>query len=250
VRAFLFPELSLGVLVTRTSIVPEVGGGGVEDGELFSAGFTGGDPFGDFRLVWNSAGGGEDPTVVDDVEALDGKAVRFDWNSGLENDKGMSIDIAGSGRRKIYVRIRYKMAAGANNSGIKKVIRVRGTVNGTDGVPLGTLDVYGDEWIHFGDDYGDAMNHFATAGLIPDDFAGSYHWLEYCLDYSDLSKQAFQIWTDGELALDDEVTLGSPIHSSVNLNLVAVMTIFNTPADNRYDWVDKVDVSASFMGVP
>jgi len=148
------------------------------------------------------------------------------------------------------VRIRYKQQAGADNDNIKKTIRFRATVGGVDNTPVGTCDIYHLQFIHFGDDYGDALNHFQTAGLIPDDFAGSYHWLEYMVDYTDLNKQVFKIWTDGDVALDDFVNLSTPMSSDIDLSAVTIMTIFNTPADDRYDWIDKVDVSASFMGVP
>jgi hypothetical protein len=224
-------------------------GGGIVNGELFSTDFATGTAGQIFDEVW----GANLPTVVADATALSGRSLRFDWDSGFENYNGAVKVVTGTNRRKLHVRVRLKQAGGADNGGIQKIIRFRPDINGVEAT-AGTVNFQWGDILFYGDSYGDGNNHVqstmtqATHG--PDTFRGQWRYLEVMLDYTDLSVQHVMVWVDGTLVLDDQIPLNSPMSATLNMNRVMFLGTFNSPADDRFDYVDKIDISASFMGIP
>lgn len=223
-------------------------GGGVRNGELFSTDFSSGTIRSLMDVVW----GDKLPTITADSTALSGRSLQFDWDSGFENYNGIFKTVPGT-RRKLHVRIRLKQGPGGSNQGIQKIIRFRPSINGVERA-AGTVNFQWGGILFGGDDFGTGDNHYQDPALVashgPDTFVGRWRYIEAMLDYSDLNVQRFSVWVDGTKVIDDSVRLRTPMHSSLNLNGVMILGTFNSPAANRMDYVDKIDISANYMGVP
>jgi hypothetical protein len=242
----------LSGLVTATSTVTVQASastgnlGNAPLGKLLNANFD------DGGLDGLSPWGSPSPHVVSDATARGGKAVQFDWRSGAEQNIGLLAKV--NAGKKVHVRVRYKQGAGADNSGIKKTIRVRATIDGVSDRAIGTLDIQWGRWNFFGDDFGDGNNHFqnsgseATAG--PDTFRGTWRYVELMVDYSTVGYQKARIWVDGTLVLDASIKLSQNMSSNMNIDWVYLASVFNGPSNTRSEWFDDVAVSTDYIGVP
>lgn len=221
-------------------------GGGVRDGELFSTDFTSGTLSSLMSSVW----GERPPTIVADDTATGGRSLRFDWDPGYENYNGVFKRISGT-HKKLHVRLRMKQGPGGTNRGIQKIIRFRPQINGQERA-AGTVNFQWGQILFAGDDFGDRNNHVQsdTEAYGPDTFVNRWRWLEAMLDYSNPSVQHIAIWVDGHKVLDEKIRLSSPMPSSLNMNGVMIFGTFNAPATDRMDYIDKIDISANYMGVP
>jgi hypothetical protein len=242
----------LSGLITATSTVsvqsaPTGGGSGIVPlGSLLNTNFDNG------TLGALTSWGSPAPKVVSDPTANGGKAVQFDWKSGAEQNIGLLAEM--SAGKKVHVRVRYKQGANADNSGIKKTIRIRATIDGVSDRAVGTLDIQWGGWNFFGDDFGDGDNHFqtdasrATAG--PDTFRGVWRYLELMVDYSTIGYQKAKVWVDGVLVLDTTIKLAQNVSSNMNIDWVYLASVFNGPSDTRSEWFDDLAVSTDYIGVP
>lgn len=218
--------------------------GGVRNGELFSTDFSSGLVQSILDVVW----GGKTPSIISDATALSGRSLRFDWDPGFENYNGVFKKVSGT-HKKLHARIHMKQGSGGTNGGIQKIIRFRPQVNGAE-VAAGTINFQWGKILFFGDDYGDGDNHVASSSVSPDSFVNKWRYLEVMLDYSNPSVQHVALWVDGSKVLDERIQLSSPMPSTLNMNGVMFFGTFNGPATDRYDYIDKIDISANYMGVP
>lgn len=259
---FGVPGNASGGLAVASTLPPtgnaSVGGlGGVVNGELYSNDFT----TGTSGLVrW----GNPEPVRAMDPAALDGWALRYDWvarepQDPRENYNGASLNhnIASppGGRKSMYCRIRFRLgSANARIDGIQKIIRYRSIINGVSDIYSGTLNIQWGTFLFNGDNYGNGNNHVQFANTInshgPATFRNTYRWLEFFLSYENPSRQVARAWVDGTLIIDTTVNLNTPMPSNQNMNYIMFLGTYNNPADTRSDWIDKIDVSDSFMGVP
>lgn len=223
-------------------------GDGVRNGELFSTDFASGTASSILSAVW----GGKLPTVASDSTAMSGRSLQFDWDPGFENYNGVFKTIPGT-RRKLHVRIRLKQGPGGSNRGIQKIIRFRPSIDGVERA-AGTVNFQWGTILFGGDDFGTGETYSQSQAQVathgPDTFVGRWRYLEAMLDYSDLSVQKFAVWVDGTKIIDGSVPLRSPLPASLNMNGVMILGTFNGPATDRMDYIDKIDISANYMGVP
>lgn len=222
--------------------------GGVRNGELFSTDFASGTASSILSAVW----GGNMPTVTSDSTAISGRSLRFDWDRGFENYNGVFRTVPGT-RRKLHVRIRLKQGPGGSNGGIQKIIRFRPSIDGVERA-AGTVNFQWGSILFGGDDFGTGENYPQNQAQLsthgPDTFVGRWRYIEAMLDYTDLSVQKFSVWVDGTKVIDGSAPLRSPLPSTLNMNGVMILGTFNGPATDRMDYIDKIDISASYMGVP
>lgn len=212
---------------------------------LYSEDFTSSSTAG--LLTWGSP----PPAVANDALALDGKALRYQWQSGFENYNGAFRNIGGE-HRVLHVRLRLRQDADASHAGIQKIVRYRANINGTGDRAVGTFNFQWNTLLFYGDDFGDGNNHVQTqvATHGPDSFRGQYRYLETRLDYSDPTRQRFRAWVDGSLVIDNAVTLSPPIPASMRLEGVMFLGTFNHPADTRSDWIDDIVIATGPIGLP
>jgi hypothetical protein len=234
------------VTVQAAAAPPPSGGGTVPQGTLFNANFDNG------TLGALTSWGSPAPKVVSDPTANGGKAVQFDWRKGDEQNIGLLAQM--SAGKKVYVRVRYKQGANADNSGIKKTIRIRATIDGVSDRAIGTLDIQWGGWNFFGDDFGDGDNHFQTVASVatagPDTFRGVWRYLEFMVDYTTAGYQKAKVWVDGVQVLDASVKLSQAVPSNMNIDWVYLASVFNGPSDTRSEWFDDVAISTDYIGVP
>jgi hypothetical protein len=228
-----------GVRVSDPNCI-QSSGGGVRNGELFSTDFA----TGTVNTILDNAWGDKVPEIVADPTAMSGRSLRFDWDTGFENYNGVWKKVPGN-HRKLHVRIRLKQGPGGTNSGIQKIIRFRPTINSAERA-AGTFNFQRGRILFYGDDFGSGENtdQTDTATHGPDSFVGQWR------DYTDLSVQKFAAWVDGKKIIDSSVQLRTPMPSNLNNHAVMILGTFNSPATNRYDYIDKIDISANYMGVP
>lgn len=219
---------------------------GGKNGDLFSSDFASGTSGSIFNVAW----GDKVPTVIADPSAPSGRSLRFDWDSGFENYNGVFKTVAGT-HKKLYVRVLLKQGTGGSNGGIQKVIRFRPQINGTEAA-AGTINFQWNNILFFGDSYGDGANHTQTDSAThgPNTFVGRWRYLEVMLDYSNPSVQHVAAWVDGAKVLDKKISLRTPMPSSLNMNGVMFLGTFNGPASDRFDYIGKVDISTTYLGVP
>jgi len=239
------------VFVSGSGVLdPEAGGGAA--GELFSTDFG-------VRIPAELATWGNPaPSRQSDPDALNGWGLRYSFHSGYENFNGaaLSHNIAfpPGGRKRMFCRIRFKLGPNANINGIQKILRFRGVVNGVTERPMGTLNIQWGDFLFFGDNYGNGQNHTQIPSTKqthgPQTFRDQYRWLEFMVDYSDPSRQAFKAWVDGTLVLEGSVNLNPPMPANLNMNYIMFLGTYNEPAATRQDWIDRIDVSDEYMGVP
>jgi len=212
---------------------------------LYSEDFTNSSTAG--LLTWGSP----PPAVANDALALNGKALRYQWQSGFENYNGAFRNLGGE-HRVLHVRLRLRQDAGASNAGIQKIVRYRANINGTGDRAVGTFNFQWNTLLFNGDDLGDGNNHVQTLAAThgPNTFRGQYRYLETRLDYSDPAVQRFRAWVDGSLVIDNAVALGSPIPASTRLEGVMFLGTFNNPADTRSDWIDDIVIATGPIGLP
>ena len=198
------------------------------------------------------------PGIVTDATALSGKSVQLDWTSGAEYAQIISFPPATS-YKKLYIRIHYKQDATADNSGIKKTIRFRGNVGGVGGKALGTFNIQSGRFLFYGDDYGNGQNENQTGYLgsdpifvdnKPDTLRSTWRYLEMMVDYTDTAKQVASMWIDGTLIISRDLAISPSIDSSAYFEKIWVFSTFNSPKDNRSEWLGEVVVSTAVIGMP
>jgi len=219
----------------------EGGGVGSGEGDLLNVTFDDGS-FGPLApwVTWPI--GSTPATIVADATAIGGKSVRMSWVGGDNNNKGVLVTVPGGPRQKIHVRFRYKLPAGANISGIMKLIRFRGPADKA----IGTIDIFGGQWLHWTDDLTDGANHFAS-GSTPADALDTWIWVEAMADWSAFTSGVFRLWIDGELVLD---YTRSGVSYSGGIQTIYLWGYFNSPAETRNEWIDQVAVGTSYIGIP
>jgi hypothetical protein len=233
---------AIGLLALLATATGARVGGPLLFHEDFSAGHA------NSLLTW----GDPAPAVAADPLAADGMALRYRWQEGFENYNGAFRALAGA-PRTLHVRLRLRQDAGADNSGIQKIVRFRANVDGVDDRAVGTFNFQWGSLLFNGDDFGDGNNHPQAAATLtshgPDSFRGGYRYLEVRLDYGEPGTQRFGAWVDGLQVIDGAVALSQPWPASGWLEGVMVLGTFNDPADTRSDWIDEIRIATGYIGV-
>lgn len=190
------------------------------------------------------------PAVAADALANNGQALRYRFQRGFENYNG-AFRFVQSGHRVMHVRLRLRQDVGADNSGIQKIVRYRGLIDGEGDRPMGTFNFQWGELLFFGDDFGNGQNHVQTLVSThgPNSFRGQYRYLETRIDYSDRSLQRFSAWVDGLQVLDGAVPLSPALPTSTQVEGIMFLGTFNDPADTRSDWIDEIVIATSYIGL-
>jgi hypothetical protein len=218
---------------------------------LFSHGFDDGG--------WAGMGRWGSPRIVTDATANGGRCVQFDWTRGGDRDQAISHTVTGT-RLKLHARFRYKQSANADNSGIKKTVRIRADINGQSGRAVGTFNIQWNGFLFYGDDFAIApwniwQTGFETSQAIytqnhPNTFRDRWRYIEVMLDYSEPGKQKAGMWIDGVQIINYSGNLATPMPSNFSLRDVWFASWFNDPADTRSEWFDDIVISDSYIGVP
>lgn len=246
----------IGGPASRLYVEPQEGGGGdpdpepepIGEGDIYSHDFAGGSKGGLF--TW----GDPEPTVVTDATSASGHSLRYQWQSGYENYNGAFYTLPSSPTLKhIYVRIRYKKQAGANISGIQKIIRFRGTTDGgATEVNAGTINTQYGNW-RFGED-GAVWDSPSGSDYGPIRSVGNWVVLQGYVDYRIPGRLLAKIWCDDVLVVDvDDDNPGGNIRPGTqdpNFRMHGIMFLgtYNGPADSRYDWISRIDVGTEYIG--
>lgn len=180
------------------------------------------------------------PTIITDPTALGGRSVQMSWTGGTNNNRGVLVNVGT--RQKVHVRFRYKLPSSADISGIMKLIRFRGPGDKA----VGTIDIQWSKWLHWTDDFSDMANHFAT-GSTPEDCRAKWCWVEASMDYSTGTSGRARLWINGIQVLDYTRT---GISYTGGISSLYLWGYFNSPADERVEWIDEVAVGTDYIGVP
>ena len=207
--------------------------------------------------------------VVADATALDGFSIRTLFGSGGENQRDIEYTGVPVGWKKIHVRTRWKIDSPAVLSGTKKHIRTRGINTGT-AAGVGTLDIVGcstgGSWVAVGDNIGNGENipckghpdYGSTSGdgfgalftaTRPETFVSTWRYVEFMVDYSTSALQVIKAWVDGTLIMERSLAI-TALPSDFSFSSALAWTVFNSPGDDRYEWIDDFVVHNDFIGVP
>lgn len=204
--------------------------------------------------VTGNPAGSETVHIYTEGGTKSGQIVQFDNTSGHENDSGIYYCSSGGlpgASKKIYVaqKLKYVGYSDAGSGFVKKTFRI---VN-SNGDTLSTLNAQSGVWrVYFetpggGGPYDQSAPSAVTYG--PDTFIGTYRWLEYYLDFTNISAPAYSVWVDGNLIMSGTDSTAYDI-GSYTLSYVKVSTTFNNPARDGSDHIQRVILNDSHIGIP